>query len=114
VHTNLPQFILYNKMKAGFEGHALNSNNVSNLETAIDVNQETKEPIRGHPSSASSTEGYPEVDDEYPSGLKLMFIGVALLLSVFLVGTLGKTSLSLVGSLTVTGRTGYGLQIPTT
>ena len=88
--------LLYGKMRAGFEGRALDSNDASNQESAVSVNHGTKELVEGHSSPASSSEGCPEVKDEYPRGIKLMFIGVALLLSVFLVGTFGKTSLSLV------------------
>lgn len=88
---------MFDSMAPDIERGGLNGDNDSNPRPAGCISQRMKELVKGRSASPSSTEESSEAnDDEYPHGFTLLFIGVALLMSVFLVGARERLRRSLV------------------
>ena len=80
-----PESVVPNRMVGSTEGEKDRSSHTSGEGNTYDFGNETKEVIPEEKSPPSSTEESVEESDEYPHGLVLLFIVVAIVLSIFLV-----------------------------
>lgn len=83
-----PDTIARSRTLKSILGGGVTGSHASNEGNTHDFDLETREVILGEHSSPSNAEESEENNDEYPHGLTLFFVVVALVLSIFLVSTI--------------------------